>query len=78
MEKNMKFEEAMASLEDITRRLESGNLPLEDAISAYERAVALIKICNEKLEAAEKKVKILTKSADGSVIAADFVGQDAN
>lgn len=76
MDKNVKFEEAMSELEDITRKLESGDLPLEEAIGAYERAVSLIKLCNEKLESAEKKVKILIEAKDGSVSAADFAGQN--
>ena len=77
MEKEMKFEEAMSALEDITRKLETGELPLEEAISAYEKAVALIKVCNNKLEAAEKTVKMLTESG-GEIKVVDFVGQDAN
>lgn len=77
MEKDMRFEDAMSALEDITRKLESGDLPLEDAIGAYERAVSLIKVCNDKLEAAEKKVKILIEGPEG-IVASDFVGQDAN
>lgn len=78
MNKDIKFEEAMSELEDITRMLESGDLPLEDAIGAYERAVALIKICNSKLEAAEKKVKILIESKDGGVSASDFTAENAD
>ena len=77
MEKDMKFEDAMSALEDITRKLESGDLPLEEAIGAYERAVSLIRICNDKLEAAEQKVKILTERQDG-ILLLDFVGQDEN
>lgn len=77
MEKDMKFEDAMTALEDITRKLESGDLPLEDAIGAYERAVSLIKICNDKLESAEQKVKVLT-DGQGGIVLSDFVGQDAN
>lgn len=77
MDKDMKFEEAMAALEDITRKLESGELPLEEAIGAYERAVALVKICNDKLDAAEKKVKLLVESG-GSVVATDFSSQHEN
>lgn len=73
MNNDMKFEEAMTALENITSKLESGELPLEDAISAYERAIALVKICNEKLESAEKRVKILTEACDGSVTVSDFV-----
>lgn len=73
MNNDMKFEEAMTALENITSKLESGELTLEDAISAYERAIALVKICNEKLENAEKRVKILTEARDGSVTVSDFV-----
>ena len=78
MKKEMKFEEAMQCLEDITRRLESGQLPLEESIDEYERAVALIKACNEKLEAAEKRVKLLTEAPDGSIAVRDFAGKDAD
>ena len=75
MNKNMKFEDAMSALEDITRKLELGDLSLEDSITAYEQAVALIKICNERLEAAEKKVKIITESGAG-VSVSDFAAQN--
>lgn len=78
MIKDMKFEEAMECLEDITRKLESGQLPLEESMTEYERAVELIKICNAKLEAAEKKVKILIEAPDGTVSVKDFIGGDAN
>lgn len=68
MAKEMTFEEALLCLEDITKRLESGAMPLDEAISAYESAVKLIKLCNSKLEKAEKKVKILLEGAGGAVL----------
>lgn len=74
MPKTMSFEEAMERLEDTVRKLESGTLPLDDAISAYEEAVKLVKICNEKLDCAEQKVRILTESEDGTVTDKDFSG----
>ena len=74
MSKEMKFEEAIASLEDIVNSLESGELSLEDAISSYEKAVGLVKICNEKLEAAQSRVKVITESRDGTVTLSDFLG----
>ena len=67
MKKNMTFEEAMSSLEDIVRRLESGNATLEESLTSFEEAVALIKICNEKLEVAEQRVRILTEDKDGVI-----------
>lgn len=62
----------MLSLEDIVKKLECGELALDDSLKAFEEAVSYVKICNEKLEAAEQKVKILIKSSDGSVTDAPF------
>ena len=67
MSKTMKFEEAMIKLEETVRLLESGSLTLDDSIEKYEDALKYVKICNEILEKAEQKVKILTESADGSI-----------
>ena len=79
MKKEMKFEEAMLSLEDIVRRLEAGSLSLEDSIKAYEEAVGLISICNKKLSDAEQKVRILTENIDGTVSDLPFLnGSDEN
>ncbi len=67
MENKMKFEEAITLLEQIVARLESGSLGLDEAIAEYERAVGLIRICNERIDAATQRVRLLTESADGSV-----------
>jgi exodeoxyribonuclease VII small subunit len=67
MKKDIKFEEAMSSLEDIVKKLEANSLSLDESLSAFEEAVKLVKLCNSKLENAENKVRILTEEADGSV-----------
>ena len=67
MSKTITFEEAMIKLEEIVRLLESGSLTLDESIEKYEDALKYVKICNEILEKAEQKVKILTESADGSI-----------
>lgn len=67
MENKMKFEDAIALLEQIVARLESGTLGLDEAIAEYERAIGLIRICNERIDAATQRVRLLTESADGSV-----------
>ena len=67
MKKNMKFEEAMIALEDIVKKLESGSVSLDESLSAFEEAVSLVKFCNEKLETAEQKVRILIEGADGEI-----------
>jgi len=60
-----RFEEGMAALEALVGRLESGELPLEEALLAFERGVALVRALNERLLAAEQRVEILTRDSDG-------------
>ncbi len=66
------FEEALTKLEAQVRRLESGSITLDESLAAFEEAVGLVKICNEKLEHAEQRVRILTEGADGVVSDAPF------
>ena len=63
----LKFEQAVEELENIVSRLESGALALDESISEFEKAVGLIKICEEKLSAAKQKVRILTEDKYGAV-----------
>ena len=59
--KEKRFEDAMKELEDIVKRLESGDLPLEESLKIFEEGVALSRYCFNKLEEAEKRVSILVK-----------------
>ena len=61
------FEKALEKLETIVNNLESGDIPLEDALSKYEEGVRLVKLCQKKLEQAKKKIEILVKTKDGKV-----------
>ena len=65
--KDLTFEEAMSRLEGQVKKLESGNMSLDQSIEAFEEAIGLVKICNEKLEYAEQRVRILTETKDGSI-----------
>jgi exodeoxyribonuclease VII small subunit len=65
--KNMSFEEALAELEQIVERLESGDAKLDDAITSYERGAALKQHCEAKLREAQEKVEKIKLAADGSV-----------
>ena len=67
MSKSISFEIAISELEDKVRQLESGNMSLDESIQAFEKAVALAKVCNRKIEMAERKVRILVEGIDGSV-----------
>jgi len=68
----MTFEEAMAKLEEIVRKLEGGSAPLDQSLAMFEEGVALVKLCNSRLDAAEQKVKILTSSGDGTLVETDM------
>ena len=61
------FEDALAELEDIVRRLESGSAKLDEAIAAYERGAALKRHCETKLQEAEARVERIVLGADGKV-----------
>jgi exodeoxyribonuclease VII small subunit len=75
---NMKFEEAMARLEESVRKLEGGSLPLDDAIKLYEEAIELVRICHGRLDSAERRIRILVEGEDGSVYDKPFGELDAN
>ena len=55
--KNMKFEEALAELEAAVEKLESGDLPLEEAIEEFQKGTELSRICMEKLKVAKAAVQ---------------------
>lgn len=52
----MTFEGALVRLEEITRLLEAGSVPLDESLSLFEEGVRLVRFCNEKLEDAKLKV----------------------
>ena len=68
----MTFETAIARLEEIVRALEGGNAPLDESLSLFEEGVALVKLCNSRLDAAEQKVKLLTFGEDGTAAEVDM------
>jgi exodeoxyribonuclease VII small subunit len=61
------FESALKSLEDIVAQLEAGDLTLDRALELFEEGIRISHFCNSKLEEAERKVEILTKTADGTI-----------
>ncbi len=56
------FEAALAELEKIVSQMESGNLPLEQSLSAYKRGAELLQSCQKSLTDAEQQVRILTEA----------------
>lgn len=55
-EEQRSFEDVMLELEEIVKKLEEANVPLEDAISYYQKGIELSKWCDEKLAQVEKQV----------------------
>lgn len=71
MSNEITFEQAMARLEQIVRSLEGGNVPLEDLIKLFDEGTALVKLCTERLDKAEEKVKLL-QMKDGILCEEEF------
>lgn len=61
MAKKKTFEQALKELESIVREMESGDLPLEEAVKKYETGIKQSKFCLDLLDKTEKKISLLTK-----------------
>lgn len=75
MTQEIPFEKAIEKLEKIVADLESGEVSLEEALKKYEEGVKLSQICQERLSQAEKKIEILSRGLDGSLVRKDFEGE---
>lgn len=64
--KKPSFEEALSRLEELVRKLESGELSLEQSISCFEEGVRLARDCGRQLEKAEQKVRLLLEEDGGN------------
>ena len=69
---NLSFEAALARLEEIVRALESGNAPLDSSLAMFEEGVSLVRLCGDKLDRAEQRIKILVSNGDGEMTEQDF------
>lgn len=74
--KDMNFEEALTRLEGEVKKLEGGNMSLDESIASFEEAVKLVRVCNEKLENAQRRVRILTETANGEITDMPFENED--
>lgn len=66
------FEEALARLEEVVRRLESGDVTLEESLRLFEEGVRLSRLCAARLDAAEGRMRALVEEADGTIKAVPF------
>ena len=59
------FEKAFAELEQIVKRLESEELPLDESLELFEKGIRLSRFCNQKLEEVEKKIELILADSKG-------------
>jgi exodeoxyribonuclease VII small subunit len=74
--KKEKFEEALQKLEAIVAKMEEGDLPLEEALKAFEEGVKLAKFCTGKLDEAERKVEKLIRDQAGRIQTTPFAEEE--
>ena len=70
------FEGAIAELEGIVKKLEEGDLPLEQSLALYERGVHLSRFCHARLEEAERRIEILSERGELKPAPAALAGDD--
>ncbi|MBW1821593.1 MAG: exodeoxyribonuclease VII small subunit [Deltaproteobacteria bacterium] len=70
------FEQSMRKLEKIVQELESGDLPLEEAMQKFEEGIKLSRLCSEKLDETEQKITLLMQDKRGNVSEKPFIPED--
>ena len=70
---DIKFEDALARLEQIVDTLEAGNLPLEESLKVFEEGVTLARHCARYLGEAERRIEMLVKDDTGATTTRPFV-----
>lgn len=73
---NMTFESASARLEEIVKILEQGNSSLDESLKLYEEGVLLVRFCNDSLDNAEKKIKMLVTDSKGETVEKNFFEEE--
>ncbi|MFC4712016.1 exodeoxyribonuclease VII small subunit [Planococcus dechangensis] len=72
-ENKLMFNDAMEQLEEIVRLLEQGDVPLEEALTLYQKGMELSKLCHDKLKNAENQ--LVTMMKDGKEVPAEIEGE---
>jgi exodeoxyribonuclease VII small subunit len=70
------FEKALTRLSAIVSRLEKGDLPLEESLQLFEEGVKLSRYCSDRLEEAERRIKVLVKDKGGKTKEVPFEEAD--
>lgn len=75
-EQSKTFEQSMTRLEEIVRRMERGEVPLEEALALFEEGTGLVASCTKQLDEAEMKIVRLSKGADGAPVEREFEDEE--
>jgi exodeoxyribonuclease VII small subunit len=70
------FEAALAELDALVKKLEEGDLTLEQSLALYERGVQLSRFCHARLEEAERRIEILTERGELRPAPASLTGDE--
>lgn len=62
--KKIDFEKALTELETLVERMEHGDQPLETSLKEFERGIRLVRDCQQALNAAEQKIRVLTEDGE--------------
>lgn len=71
-EPEIPFEQALERLEAIVEQMEEGKLPLDELLARYEEGVKLVAECNARLDAAEKRVRVIARDRLGNEVLEEF------
>jgi len=74
----LSFEDALSKLQEITNKLEKGNIMLEDAVQFYVYACRLQAHCRQKLESAHRQIDVVLSNKDGVAIGVDNISTDGS
>jgi exodeoxyribonuclease VII small subunit len=73
----MKFEEGLAKLEGIVKTLDSGNIPVDEALNLFKEGLSLTRELSKRLDEIEKKIDVLIRREDGTMEKRPFSQQEA-
>jgi len=74
--KEPKFEDALAELESVVKRLEEGDIPLEESLAAFERGVSLVRLLHARLDSVQTRIEELTRGERGNLALEPFEDED--
>ena len=70
-----RFEESLEKLEEIVKRMEAGEMTLEESLKAFEEGIKLARLCAKKLDEADRRVELLLRQ-EGELVTKPFAEEE--